>query len=246
MYTHEEVMTIPFLNLPGLILVLFGSLFCTMMSVPMPTFTDSWKIARKVIFCREQRLEQVIQTLVVLATKARHEGVLSLENELAELKDPFLAKALQMVIDGQQEDDIEANLRVELHALGSRHKMGKKFFLQMSVYAPGYGLICTLIGQCVMFKSMGGGAGGVDFAKIGSAMAVALLGTLYGVLVCNLFCLPFADKLEARSNQEMLVKELYLQGVLAIAAEASPIVLKQKLLAFLDSHSAELLSSGLQ
>ncbi len=241
--TGGETAAYAFLNVPGLILVVFGSLFCTMMSVPMPTFRDSWRIAGKVIFWKEQRLEQVVQKLVDLATKARHEGVLTLESELAEIKDPFLAKALQMVIDGQQQEEVETSLRVELHALGARHKMGKKFFLQMSVYAPGYGLICTLIGQCVMFRNMGGGG---DIGKIGGGMAVALLGTLYGVLTCNLFCLPFADKLEARSAQEMLVKELYLQGVLAIAAEDSPIVLKQKLLAFLDNHSAERLGSGLQ
>jgi chemotaxis protein MotA len=112
----------------------------------------------------------------------------------------------------------------------------------MSVYAPGYGLICTLIGQCVMFRDLGGGA---DFNKVGSAMAVALLGTLYGVVMCNLFCLPFADKLEARSSQEMLIKELYLQGVLAIATDLSVIVLKQKLLAFLDTHAADRLGSAI-
>ena len=78
-----ETATYAFLNVPGLILVVFGSLCCTMMSVPLPTFIDSWRIAAKVLFCKEQRLEEVVEHLVQLATKARQEGVLELETELA-------------------------------------------------------------------------------------------------------------------------------------------------------------------
>ena len=138
-----------------------------------------------------------------------------------------------MVIDGQDHHDVEASLRLELHALSERHGLGKKVFALMGNYAPAYGLTATIIGQVVMFQNMGG-----DIAAIGAGLSVALLGTLYGSLYANIICLPFADKLGIRANQEMLLKELYLQGILGIAAGDSPTALKQRLLSFLDNRAA--------
>lgn len=222
-----------FASTEGVLLVIVGSVCATMISMPMRNFLQVFGATRKCLFYRETSLSEAILQLVDFATVARKDGLLTLEGRMADVKEPFLAKGLKMVIDGQDHHDVEASLRLELHALGERHGLGKKVFALMGNYAPAYGLTATIIGQVVMFQNMGG-----DIAAIGGGLSVALLGTLYGALFANVICLPFADKLGIRANQEMLLKELYLQGILGIAAGDSPTGLKQRLLSFLDGNTA--------
>lgn len=229
--THGNLMG--FYSTEGVLLVIIGSVCATMISMPMRNFLQVFGALRKCFFIRETPLSQAILQLVDYAGVARKDGLLSLEARMEEVKEPFLAKGLKMVIDGQDHHDVEASLRLELHALAERHGLGKKIFALMGNYAPAYGLTATIIGQVVMFQNMGG-----DIAAIGAGLSVALLGTLYGSLYANIICLPFADKLGIRANQEMLLKELYLQGILGIAAGDSPTALKQRLLSFLDNRAA--------
>ena len=229
--THGHLMG--FYSTEGVLLVIIGSVCATMISMPMRNFLQVFGALKKCFFLKEVTLTQAILQLVDFATVARKDGLLSLEVRMEEVKEPFLAKGLKMVIDGQDHHDVEASLRLELHALGERHGLGKKVFALMGNYAPAYGLTATIIGQVVMFQNMGG-----DIAAIGAGLSVALLGTLYGSLYANIICLPFADKLGIRANQEMLLKELYLQGILGIAAGDSPTALKQRLLSFLDNRAA--------
>ncbi len=228
--THGHLMG--FYSTEGVLLVIIGSVCATMISMPMRNFLQVFGALKKCFFLKEVTLTQAILQLVDFAALARKEGLLSLEGRMEEVKEPFLAKGLKMVIDGQDHHDVEASLRLELHALSERHGLGKKVFALMGNYAPAYGLTATIIGQVVMFQNMGG-----DIAAIGAGLSVALLGTLYGSLYANIICLPFADKLGIRSNQEMLLKELYLQGILGIAAGDSPTALKQRLLSFLDNRA---------
>ena len=217
----------------GVLLVIIGSICATMISMPMRNFLQIFKVTLKCFFYKDVPLGQAILQLVDFAAIARKDGLLALEGRMPEVKDAFLSKGLKMVIDGQDHHDVEASLRLELYALGERHAIGKKGYALMGNYAPAYGLTATIIGQVVMFQSMGG-----DIAAIGGGLAVALLGTLYGSLFANVICLPFADKLGIRAGQEMQLKELYLQGIMGIAAGDSPTNLKQRLLSFLDGRSA--------
>jgi chemotaxis protein MotA len=229
--THGHLMG--FYSSEGVLLVIIGSVCATMISMPMRNFLQVFGTLRKCLFYKETSLSEAILQLVDFATVARKDGLLALEGRMEEVKEPFLAKGLKMVIDGQDHHDVEASLRLELHAQSERHSLGKKIFSLMGNYAPAYGLTATIIGQVVMFQNMGG-----DIAAIGAGLSVALLGTLYGSLYANVVCLPFADKLGIRANQEMLLKELYLQGILGIAAGDSPTGLKQRLLSFLDNRAA--------
>lgn len=233
MYEQTHGHLSAFYSTEGLMLVIGGSIAATLLSVPLRTFLDVYRVFGKWLFCAEISLQTLILQLVEYSTKARKDGLLALEQELESSGDPFAVKGLRMVIDGQKAEDVEANLRLELHALGERHKAGKKLFEFMGKYAPVYGLIATLLGQVVMFRNMGS-----DTSAIGSGMAMALLGTLYGAMWANVVCLPIADKLAIRSSQELLRKELVINGVLGIQAGDSPTALKTKLLAFLDGRSA--------
>lgn len=225
-----------FLNPQALVLVFFGSICCTLMSVPWPTFLDGVRVARKVLFHPEVNLVSITEKLVDCSQTARREGPLSLEKRLASAdEDPFLVKGLQMVIDGNSAEEVEGVLRVEMIGLRARHKRGQQLFVLLGKYAPAFGLLTTLIGEVMMFKGISSGSV-LNVGTIGQGMAVALLGTLYGVILSNLVYLPFADKLDSRSAQEMLVKELYIQTAQSIANEESPTLLRQKLLGFMDNR----------
>ena len=229
--THGHLMG--FYSTEGVMLVIAGSLCATMISLPMRNFMSIFGVLRKCLLYKEIPLGDAILKLVEFAAVARKDGFLALEGRMGEVEEPFLAKGLRMVIDGQDHHDVEATLRLELFALGERHSVGKKAFALMGNYAPAYGLTATIIGQVVMFQNMGG-----EISSIGAGLSVALLGTLYGSLFANVVCLPFADKLGIRANQEMQLKELYLQGIMGIAAGDSPTALKQRLLSFLDGRTA--------
>lgn len=229
--THGNLMA--FYSTEGVLLVIVGAICATMISLPFKNFLSIFGVARKCLLYKEVSLGDAILKLVEFAAVARKDGLLALEGRMSEVSEPFLAKGLRMVIDGQDHHDVESNLRLELFALGERHAVGKKAFAMMGNYAPAYGLMATIIGQVVMFQNMGG-----DISSIGAGLSVALLGTLYGSLFANIVCCPFADKLGIRAAQEMQLKELYLQGIMGIATGDSPTALKGRLLSFLDGRTA--------
>jgi len=112
-----------------------------------------------------------------------------------------------------------------------RHKHGKHFFHTMAKFGPGFGLMATLIAQVAMFRNLGG-----DASVIGQALAIALTGTLYGCILQNLVAGPVAEKLSIRSQEEIFVKEIILQGILSIQAGNNPRVVEMQLLSFLSSR----------
>src|SRR5262249_6641796 len=144
--------------------------------------------------------------------KARREGILSLESDVQKIDDPFLASGLKMAIDGGAPDAIEQTLRMEVLAMQERHKAGKKFFDLIVLYGPGYGLVGTLVGQVGLF----GNLANADIGKLGHMLAVAVCATMYGAVVANAVAGPIGTKLALRSGEEILNKEMILQGILSI------------------------------
>jgi chemotaxis protein MotA len=235
--THGNLLA--FYSTEGVLLVMCGAMFATMISMPMKNFKEIFRIAKKCLFYKETSLPELIQTLVEFATIARKDGLLALESQVQSIDDPFLAKGLRMVIDGTDHHEVEMTLRLEMAAMAERHAAGKKLFATMANYGPAYGLMATIIGQVVMFQNMGG-----DISAIGGGLSVALLGTLYGSVLANIICSPFADKLGLRASQEAMLKELQLHGILGIAQGDSPTALKQKLVGFVDGRGAARLEIG--
>jgi chemotaxis protein MotA len=168
--------------------------------------------------------------MVEYAEIARRDGVLALESASREAPDPFLRRGLQLTIDGTDPEMIERILRIEVEAMQQRHKHGKHFFGTMAKFGPGFGLMATLIAQVAMFRNLGG-----DASVIGSALAIALTGTLYGCMLQNLVAGPVAEKLSIKSHEEAFAKEIVLQGVLSIQAGNNPRVVEMQLLSFLSS-----------
>jgi len=164
-----------------------------------------------------------------MSEKARRDGILSLESDISKINDQFLAAGLKMAVDGNAPENIESTLRMELLAMGERHKAGKKFFDLIKLYGPGYGLVGTLVGQVGMFGQLGSGS----IEALGHSLAVAVVATMYGAIIANAIAGPIGDKLSLRSGEEMLNREMMLQGILSIQAGDNPRATMDRMIAFI-------------
>ena len=169
----------------------------------------------------------IVDTLMACAETARRDGVLALEAKLEEIDDDFLKKGLQYVVDGTDATAVRDNLELELQALDERHQTMIAVIKTMGGYAPTMGMIGTVIGLINMLGNLS------DPSQLGLGLSVALLTTLYGVIFANLVFLPIGAKLKRLHEGEMLVKELALDGVLAVQAGASPRLLVERLETYL-------------
>jgi chemotaxis protein MotA len=161
------------------------------------------------------------------AKKARQEGILSFESQLETIEDAFLARGMQMAIDGMESSSIEEVMSIEIQYLEERHRLGSEIFTTLGSYAPAVGMLGTIIGLVQMLMQM------EDPSQIGAPMAVALLTTFYGTLLANLLFLPVAGKLRTRSKQEVLIKQMFLEGVISLQSGDNHRVVEQKLKAFI-------------
>jgi chemotaxis protein MotA len=152
---------------------------------------------------------------------------------LQEVDDPFFAKGIQLVIDGFNADTVRDIMDLEAEWQRQRHSMGKKLLDQMGAFAPAFGMIGTLVGLVLMLQNLD------DPSKIGGGMATALLTTLYGAMASNMVFLPLAGKLEVRAKQEALLRELMIEGIVAIQSGEKPQLIKEKLKGFLSPSARE-------
>lgn len=218
-----------FWSLPSLLLVLGGAVAATLSSYARRQLRSAGGVIRKALAESDETPESVISELVDLGGVARREGLLALDSRLPPDDNRFLARALRMVIDGYEPSTILAVLNDELEAMDARHASGRQLFELLARYCPAFGMLGTVIGLVVMLRSMS------DPARIGPGMAVALLTTLYGLILANGVFHPLAQKLANRSAGELLIRTIIVKGVLAIQQGDNPRVVEQKLRAFLPS-----------
>ena len=222
-----------FFSLEGVLMVIGGSISVTFMAMPMDKMKQVPAYCRRFMFNKSASAADTIKMVSAMAEKARRDGILSLEADIAKIPDPFLAAGLKMAVDGNAPETIESTLRMELLAMGERHKAGKKFFDLIKVYGPGYGLVGTLVGQVGMFGQLAS----ADIGALGHSLAVAVVATLYGAIVANAIAGPIGDKLGVRSGEEMLNREMMLQGILSIQAGDNPRATTERMLAFIPQVS---------
>jgi chemotaxis protein MotA len=186
---------------------------------------------KKFMFAGGLQASEVIGIMNTLAEKARRDGILALESETANIKDPFLAAGMKMAIDGVDPGAIEGVLRMEVLAMQERHKAGKKIFDLVKVYGPGWGLVGTLIGQLGMFGKLAT----ADIGELGAALQLAVGATLYGAFLANAVFGPMGEKMALKSSDEILSREMMIQGILSIQAGDNPRITLDKMLAFIPS-----------
>jgi chemotaxis protein MotA len=216
-----------FINIPSLCIVVGGTIGVTLVAYPLKDFLSVIKVVQKAIFTKNISATELVSKFTDFANKTRKEGILALESEIKELSDEFFKKGVQLSIDGLEPQQIRNILDTEIEFVRDRHKLGADIFTSMGTFAPAMGMIGTLIGLVQMLQSMD------DPSTIGPAMAVALLTTFYGSLMANICCMPIAGKLKTRSKEEMLTKEMTIQGIISLSNGDNPRILEQKLLAFL-------------
>ena len=220
-----------FYSLEGILMVGGGSISVCFMAMPMDKMKCVPGYIKRFMFEKGRSATEVVQAMAGLGEKARRDGILALEPEIEKLQetDPFLASGLRMAVDGVDPDGIEATLRMEIMAMQERHKAGKKFFDLIKLYGPGWGLVGTLVGQVGMF----GNLASADIGQLGKMLAVAVGATMYGALIANAIAGPIGDKLGLRSSEEILNREMMLQGILSIQAGDNPRVTLDRMLAFI-------------
>jgi chemotaxis protein MotA len=212
-----------FVDGPSAMIVFGGTFGAVLINYPMSDLLGVIKVAKNAFRGNSQQAEALINQLVDMSKISRREGLISLQKMTDDNQDPFLAKAINLVVDGVDPMHVQEILETELDFLGERHRLGAEIFTTMGNFAPAMGLVGTLIGLVQMLKQMN------NPGTIGPAMAVALITTFYGVILANLVFLPIAGKLKTRSSQEILLKQLIINGILSIQSGDNPRVLEQKL-----------------
>lgn len=214
-----------FLNVPSILIVVGGTVATTFIRFKMSDVINSMRVAMKAFLVKISDPEEMIQEMVGFTRIAKKEGLIALEKETA--SDPFAAKALRYLSDGFDEGLIEDMLSKDIRLTTQRHAIGQSVFRAMGDSAPAFGMIGTLIGLVKMLATMD------DPSSIGPAMAIALLTTLYGVLLANFLFIPIAEKLSLRSEQEKLNKSIIVEAAIGINRGVSPLVLEESLKIFL-------------
>ncbi len=214
-----------FINIPSVLIVVGGTIATAMIRFSMGDVVNSIKVAMNVFFTKMILPRKIIEEIVNLANIARKNGLIVLEQQ--PIEDPFLKKAIMYCVDGHEAEFIEDILRKEVSLTVERHEVGQGVFKSMGDAAPAFGMIGTLVGLVQMLANMS------DPSSIGPSMAVALLTTLYGAVIANLFMLPMSDKLALRSQEEERNRNLIIQGVLGILKGLNPRVMEEFLETYL-------------
>ncbi|MCM1025689.1 MAG: motility protein A [Roseburia sp.] len=216
-----------YLNYPSAIITFGGALGATMMSHSMEDFIGGLKSFALIFKAPVLNTAEMIQKIIDLSNVARKEGLLSLEEAAAEMDEPFLKKGVLLIVDGTDPDLVRAIMETELVSIEGRHKVRIGFWDTLASMGPAWGMIGTLVGLVDMLYNMG------DAAALGPAMAVALITTLYGSLLANWICTPVSNKLKSDNSNEMILKEVMIEGLLSIQAGENPRVIEEKLKSFL-------------
>ena len=215
------------INPSAALLVFGGTLGASMICFPLSTVIGLPGVVKNAFLSKKEDVGHLIKTLVGYAEKARREGLLALEDEVQKMDDPFLKKGVQLAIDGTDPELVREIMQTEIAFLGSRHHEGANLFGTMGGFAPTLGVIGTVSGLVHMLANLS------DPGSMGPSIAAAFIATLYGVCSANLLFLPLGNKLKAISHEEVLVREIMMEGILSIQAGDNPRIVEEKLKAFL-------------
>jgi chemotaxis protein MotA len=206
-----------FIDLPAILIVVGGTMAVTTMSYSIGEVSRAQQAMVKALVHRPLNPTAAAILTIGLAEAARERGPMHLQNRLGNLQDqPFLRRALSVVIDGAPANEVERTISSEINSTAARHARSAGVLRRASEVAPAMGLIGTLIGLVQMLGNLD------DPSTIGPSMAVALLTTFYGALLANLVFAPLASKLERNAIVEATVNQIYLLGALSICRQENP------------------------
>lgn len=220
-------------QVPAMLLVIGGTFGAATIATSFKTIRNLPNLLRIAFRDAAPNPLGIINRIVVLAEKARREGVLGLEADVKKINDPFFKKALQLVIDGTEATDIHQILETEVSYMTERHRLGIGLFKSLGGFSPTLGIIGTVLGLIHTLSSNG------DASRMAGAIASAFIATLWGVALANLCYLPIGDKLRMKHQQETANLELIIEGVIAIQSGDNPRIIRSKLMSFIEPETRQ-------
>ena len=232
-----------FANGIALLIVLGGTFSATLVNYPIKNILGIYNVLKNVFTSESYDYHSVIKDIVIIAGKARKKGVHSLEDDLNKIDDKFLRKGIELAINERDTKRLRTFLSLEMDNIARRHNSGQEIFFYMGSYAPAFGMLGTIMGLIIMMKSFSGAEslGQIEtidfdiaekFATLLGGMGMALITTFYGVLFSNLVFLPIGGKLKRKSEDELMLRNIILEGIMSIHAKEHPVLIQEKLMTF--------------
>lgn len=208
-------------------IVFGGTLGAVLLQFPMPVVMHAFRRFGTVFVTPKQNAQSTIQRLVQFAQKARREGIVSLDTDLAQIEDPFLRKSLMLAVDGTEPQELRKIMELELNNQAEYEEQVPQVFESAGGFAPTIGIIGAVLGLIQVMQHLD------KIDEVGRGIAVAFVATIYGVGSANLLYLPAAGKMKLRIREEQIAREMTLEGVASILEGMNPRMLETKLLGFL-------------
>ena len=229
-----------FFSFNSILIVVGGTLAATMVNLPLKAVKNIFNILKNVFKGEDYDYVGIINEIVEKAQKARKDGLLSLEADLPNMREGFFKNGIELAINERESSRLRTFLNLEMNNIASRHIAGQELFLYMGSYAPAFGMLGTVLGLIVMMNNFAGSGEEVSasydvsekFAQLLSGMGLALITTFYGVFMANMIFLPIGGKLKRKSENEMMLKNIVVEGIISIHAREHPLLIKEKLMTF--------------
>lgn len=228
------------INIPSVLITFGGATSATVMANQLIATNRLLQVTKKAFNEEKFDVPGLITTLVSFSEKARREGLLALEDDVNELEDVFLKKGIQLVVDGTDPELVRSIMETEMNNIGGRHAAGRDWWDTFGTLAPAFGMLGTLIGLIAMLQNLGNG----DASAIGQGMATALITTLYGSFGANMIAIPLVKKLTKKSELELAMKQIMIEGTLSIQSGDNPRIVKEKLSSYLPPSERGALAEG--
>jgi chemotaxis protein MotA len=212
------------------IIVIGGTIGAVFVQFPGHVLKRALKDVKIVFLPHASNIAEIVTTVVALATKARRDGLVSIEKEAAALKNPFLRRGVELAVDGTDSKVLRSALEMDLSVAEEEHEGPAKVLEAAGGYAPTVGILGAVLGLIHVMENLS------DPSKLGGGIAVAFVATVYGVGLANLFCLPMATKLKIRAKEQMMEMEVIIEGVCSLAEGENPRLIERKLAVFVHEH----------
>lgn len=221
-------------------IVLGGVISATLVNYPIKAVINMGNVFKNVVLSEKFDFTGTIDKIVVLAEKSRKDGLLSLESGLKDIESVFLRNGIELAINERDSNRLRTFLTMDLNNISTRHIGAQEIILYMAAYAPAFGMLGTVLGLIIMMNKfqMSGETSSIDFnvadqfSALLVGMGTALITTFYGVFLANMVFLPIAGKLKRRSENEIMLKSIVLEGIISIHGREHPILIKEKLMTF--------------
>ena len=226
---------------PQSVFIVVGGVLCaTLVNYPIKAVLNLGRVFKNVILSETFDISGTINRIVILAEKSRKDGLLSLESGLNDIESVFLRNGVELAINERDSNRLRTFLSMDLSNMSTRHIGGQEIILYMAAYAPAFGMLGTVLGLIIMMNKfqMSGETSSIDFnvaeqfAALLSGMGTALITTFYGVFFANMVFLPIAGNLKRRSENELMLKHIVLEGIISIHGREHPILIREKLMTF--------------